>query len=88
MSYYFFFHNVFKSRLLQRRQKWSVCGKGLNLLHFEKYSQTCDQQPPKGHDKTGCLRQVAAEHKCHDLVGFVQVLSVHIILHVTVRNTQ
>ena len=42
------------------------------------YSQTCDQQPPKEHDKTGCLRQVAADHRFHDLVGFIQVLSVHI----------
>ena len=49
---------------------------------LSKYNQTCDQQPPKGHDKTGCLRQVAADHKFYDLVGFVQVLSVHIILHV------
>ena len=31
---------------------------------------------------------MAADHKLHDLVGFVQVLSVHIILHVTVRNSQ
>ena len=50
-----------------------------------KYGQTCDQQPPKGHDKTGSLRQVAADHKFQDLVGYVQVLSVH-ILHVTVRK--
>ena len=56
-------------------------------LGKDMYSQTCDQQPPKGHDKTGCLRQVAADHKFHDLVGFVQVLSVQIILHVTVRNS-
>ena len=42
--------------------------------------QTCNQQPPKRNDKTGCLRQVAADHKIHHLVGFVQVfVSSHII---------
>ena len=34
------------------------------------YSQTWDQQPPKANDKSGCLRQVAADHKIHYLVGF------------------
>ena len=29
LSNFFFCHNVFKSRLLQRRQKASICGEGL-----------------------------------------------------------
>ena len=61
---------------------WSLY-KGSNCK--SKYGQTCDQQPPKGHDKTGCRRQVAADIKFHESVEFVQVLSVQ-ILHVTVRK--
>ena len=34
LSNFFFCHNVFKSRLLQRRQEASVLGKGLILLTF------------------------------------------------------
>ena len=34
---FFFCHYVFKSRLLQRRQKASIWGKGLNSLAIQKY---------------------------------------------------
>ena len=32
---FFFCHNVFKSHLLQRRQKVSICGKGLTLAYMK-----------------------------------------------------
>ena len=36
MSHFFFYHNVFKSRLLQRHQKAYVCGKGLMVCLFQQ----------------------------------------------------
>ena len=56
-----FCHNVFKSRLLQRRQKASLCGKGLTMhvqlcMHmYHAYTHVCevsakDRMPPgKAH---------------------------------------
>ena len=39
MSNFFFFHNVFKSRLLQRRQKASVWWKRVNLNRFNPFPE-------------------------------------------------
>ena len=33
----------------------------------EKYSQTCDKQPPKGQGEIGCLTEVAAYRKNHPI---------------------
>ena len=68
-SIFSFFHNVFKSLLLQSRD---FVGKGLNvavivkmifdvyfiLAWISNYSITCIQRPPKGSNESGLLQQV------------------------------